>query len=67
MTDEVSCVYEDPALREALGDILRPGGLALTDEALAACGLPPARGCWMWGAAPAPRLRICAAAIAWPR
>ena len=42
MTDEVSCVYEDPALREALGDILRPGGLTLTDEALAACGLPPA-------------------------
>jgi SAM-dependent methyltransferase len=33
--------YEWPALREALGDVLRPGGLALTDEALAACMLPP--------------------------
>lgn len=32
-------VYEQPALREALGDALRPGGLALTDEALAACQL----------------------------
>ena len=42
MTDEASSVYEDPALREALGDILRPGGLALTDEALASCKLPPA-------------------------
>ena len=42
MTDEASSVYEDPALREALGDILRPGGLALTDEALAAGKLPPA-------------------------
>jgi arsenite methyltransferase len=42
MTDEGSSVYEDPALREALGDILRPGGLALTDEALAAGKLPPA-------------------------
>lgn len=41
MTDQPSCVYETPALREALGDVLRPGGLALTDEALAACGLPP--------------------------
>lgn len=40
ITDEASSVYEDPALREALGDILRPGGLALTDEALAACKLP---------------------------
>jgi arsenite methyltransferase len=34
-------VYEQPALREALGGVLRPGGLALTDEALAACGLAP--------------------------
>jgi arsenite methyltransferase len=42
MTDQPSCAYERPALREALGDILRPGGLALTDEALAGCGLPPA-------------------------
>ena len=42
MTDEPTCVYENPTLREALGDVLRPGGLALTDEALTACGLPPA-------------------------
>ena len=42
MTDEPTCVYEQPALREALGDVLRPGGLALTDEALAACALQPA-------------------------
>lgn len=42
MTDEPTCVYEQPALREALGDVLRPGGLALTDEALAACALRPA-------------------------
>lgn len=41
MTDEPSRIYEQPALREALGDVLRPGGLALTDEALAACGLMP--------------------------
>jgi arsenite methyltransferase len=41
MTDEAFCVYEDPAVREVLGDVLRPGGLALTDEALAACPLPP--------------------------
>jgi arsenite methyltransferase len=42
MIDDAPCLYEQPALREALGDVLRPGGLALTDEALAACGLPPA-------------------------
>jgi len=42
MSDKVSCVYENPVLREALGDILRPGGLALTDEALASCKLLPA-------------------------
>jgi SAM-dependent methyltransferase len=42
VTDEPTCVYENPALRGALGDVLRPGGLALTDEALMACGLPPA-------------------------
>ncbi len=34
-------VYEDPTIREALGEALRPGGLALTDEALAASGLLP--------------------------
>jgi arsenite methyltransferase len=33
--------YEDALPRQALGDILRPGGLALTDEALAASALPP--------------------------
>ena len=37
--DVPSCVYEDPILRDALGDVLRPGGLALTDEAIAACNL----------------------------
>jgi SAM-dependent methyltransferase len=41
MTDESCRIYEQPALREALGDVLRPGGLALTAEALAASGLPP--------------------------
>ncbi len=41
MTDEPSRIYEHPALREALGDVLRPGGLALTDEALTTCGLAP--------------------------
>jgi arsenite methyltransferase len=41
MNDEVFCVYEDPALREALGNVLRPGGLALPHEALAFCPLPP--------------------------
>ncbi len=34
------CVYEEPAVRTALDDVLRPGGLELTDEALAACALP---------------------------
>lgn len=34
-------IYERPAVRDALGDTLRPGGLALTDEILAACALPP--------------------------
>lgn len=40
MIDNPTRVYEDPALLEALGGVLRPGGLALTDEALAACRLP---------------------------
>lgn len=34
-------VYEQPALREALEGVLRPGGLALTDEMVAAAGLCP--------------------------
>jgi arsenite methyltransferase len=33
-------VYEQPGLREALDGVLRPGGLALTDEMVAAAGLP---------------------------
>lgn len=33
-------VYEQPILRAALGDELHPGGLALTDEMLAAAALP---------------------------
>jgi arsenite methyltransferase len=38
--DDAVRVYESPTLREALGHILHPGGLALTDEAMAACSLP---------------------------
>ncbi len=38
-------IYESPELREALGDVLHPGGLALTDEILTACELPP--GAWV--------------------
>lgn len=34
-------VYEQPALREALDGVLRPGGLALTDEMVGAAALPP--------------------------
>lgn len=34
-------VYEQPGLREALDGVLRPGGLALTDEMVAAAGLSP--------------------------
>jgi arsenite methyltransferase len=41
MSNGAPSVYENAVLREALGDILRPGGLALTDEALAASGLSP--------------------------
>jgi SAM-dependent methyltransferase len=33
-------LYEQPALRQVLGPALRPGGLALTQRALAACSLP---------------------------
>jgi arsenite methyltransferase len=32
--------YEQPALREMAGETIRPGGLALTDEAVALCALP---------------------------
>lgn len=41
MSDGPIRIYERPGLREALGDTLHPGGLALTDEMLAACSLPP--------------------------
>lgn len=41
MIDGPIRIYEQPAVRVALGDTLRPGGLALTDEILAACALPP--------------------------
>ena len=34
-------VYEQPALRNLAGGTIRPGGLALTDQALALCALPP--------------------------
>lgn len=39
--DEPYRIYEQPALRDALDDVLRPGGLALTDAALAASHLAP--------------------------
>lgn len=41
MPGRMVTTYEQPALREALEDVLRPGGLALTDEVLAASGLQP--------------------------
>jgi len=34
------CVYEQPAVRDVTGDTIRPGGLTLTDRALALCPLP---------------------------
>ena len=40
MIDGPIRIYEQPGLREAMGDSLHPGGLALTDEILAACALP---------------------------
>ncbi len=33
-------VFEQDAIRRVTGDTIRPGGLALTDHALARCGLP---------------------------
>lgn len=38
---EVCRVYEQPALRHVAGDVLRPGGLALTRRALTIAALPP--------------------------
>jgi arsenite methyltransferase len=38
--DERCRVYEQTAIREVTGDIIRPGGLGLTDKALALCSLP---------------------------
>jgi len=38
---EVCRVYEQPALRHVAGDVLRPGGLALTRRALTIVALPP--------------------------
>jgi len=35
-----ACLYEQPALRQMAGETIRPGGLALTDEALALAALP---------------------------
>lgn len=40
MTTGVCCVYEQPAIRAVTGDAIRPGGLALTESALAQCDLP---------------------------
>ena len=40
-TETLNRVYEQPALRQATGETIRPGGLALTDKALALCTLPP--------------------------
>ena len=34
-------IYELPVLRNLAGDTIRPGGLALTDQAMALCALPP--------------------------
>ena len=39
IVDERHRVYEQTAIREVMGDVIRPGGLALTDEALALCPL----------------------------
>jgi SAM-dependent methyltransferase len=41
VTQTTACLYERPALREVGGETIRPGGLALTDEALELCALPP--------------------------
>jgi ubiquinone/menaquinone biosynthesis C-methylase UbiE len=40
MSKETWRVYEGAAIREATGDLIRPGGLALSDRALALCRLP---------------------------
>ncbi|NJN93711.1 MAG: methyltransferase domain-containing protein [Anaerolineales bacterium] len=41
MIREASCrVYEQVAVRQGLGETLRPGGLALTERALEVCDLP---------------------------
>lgn len=37
----MTATYERPEIRKALGDLLRPGGLDLTEEVMAACRLPP--------------------------
>ncbi len=39
-------VYERPEWRSAPGGVLRPGGLALTDRAIAACDLPEESHVW---------------------
>ena len=41
MTMHASQPYESPALREAIGPALRPGGLELTEHAACFCGLAP--------------------------
>ena len=38
---QLSPPYESPALREAIGPALRPGGLELTERAARFCGLAP--------------------------
>ncbi len=40
-TDERVRVYEQPPLRQVAGETIRPGGLELTERALALCDLPP--------------------------
>jgi arsenite methyltransferase len=40
-TPSVQCLYEQPALRQLAGETIRPGGLALTDQAVALAALPP--------------------------
>ena len=51
-------MYEHTAIREATGDIIRPGGLALTDRALALCQLPAGARVLDVGCGPARRWSI---------
>jgi SAM-dependent methyltransferase len=39
--DTMGPPYEDPAVRRAAAEAIRPGGVVLTDRAIALCALPP--------------------------